>query len=242
MGTSGIDWQSAARTHIGNVRKLNEDALLDRPRLRLWAVADGMGGHEAGDVASRRIVEALDGLGPNDAPQSHEVAMCAALSRVNDDLRSMAQEKGPNTIIGSTIALLLGHEDRAVCLWAGDSRVYLQRDGELRQLTRDHSQVEDLVQRGAITRAEAESHPSANVITRAVGASDSIAIDRCEEPARSGDIYLLCSDGLNKTVPEREIRQILVSGSCLDAVRALLHLALVRGATDNLTAIVVHAS
>lgn len=241
MGAVGIDWQSAARTHVGNVRKLNEDALLDRPDLGLWVVADGMGGHQAGDVASRLIVESLEGLQPEPDANTLESTIRTALIRVNGELRAMAMAKDANSIIGSTVAVMIGGGDRSICLWAGDSRIYRLRDGALGQLTRDHSQVEDMIERGMITRAEAEEHPAANVITRAVGADDAIDIDRCEAAVQPGDIYLLCSDGLNKTVPEREISQILAQGTCLESVRALLHLALVRGARDNLSAVVVHA-
>lgn len=240
MDAIGIDWQSAARTHVGNVRKLNEDALLDRPEFGLWAVADGMGGHHAGDVASQRIVEALEQLHPGTETAALESSVCSALTQVNGELRALAAAKGDNAIIGSTVAVMLGQDNRAICLWAGDSRIYRLRNGALGQLTRDHSQVEDMIERGVISRAEADDHPAANVITRAIGADDWIEIDRAETSVEPGDIYLLCSDGLNKTVPEREIAQILAQGTCLESVRALLHLALVRGARDNLSAVVVH--
>jgi serine/threonine protein phosphatase PrpC len=240
MGAQLLTWESAARSHVGNVRKLNEDALLDRPDLGIWVVADGMGGHQAGDVASRLIVDSLDQL--NEGPaEAREEAVCTVLCSVNQRLRSMAQARGQNAIIGSTVAVLLGGESSVVSLWVGDSRVYLLRDGVLRQLTRDHSQVEELIERGVISRAEAETHPAANVITRAVGAADGVMIDRHEEPALPGDVYLLCSDGLNKAVPEAEITQVLAGGSCADSAQALLHLGLVRGAKDNLSVVVVHA-
>jgi len=241
MEAQYLTWDSAARSHVGNVRKLNEDALLDRPDLGVWVVADGMGGHQAGDVASRLIVDSLDQLNGGRPTDELEQLVCAVLSSVNQRLRSMAQARGKNAIIGSTVAVLLGGADSAISLWVGDSRIYLLRDGVLRQLTRDHSQVEELVQRGVISRAEAETHPAANVITRAVGAADGVMIDRHEEPAQAGDIFLLCSDGLNKAVPEAEIAQVLGGGSCADSAQALLHLGLVRGATDNLSAVVVHA-
>ena len=208
MVALGIDWQSASRTHVGNVRKLNEDALLDRADVGLWAVADGMGGHHAGEIASQRIVTSLNGLDHLGNAATLEDSVYSALAQVNGELRAMAIAKGTDTVIGSTVAVMIARENRAVFLWAGDSRIYRLRDGKLGQLTRDHSQVEDMVAQGMISRAEAEDHPAANVITRAVGADDQIEIDRSEATVHSGDVYLLCSDGLNKTVPEREISHI----------------------------------
>ena len=239
--TGSIVWHSAARSHVGNVRKLNEDAYLERPDMGIWAVADGMGGHQSGDVASRLIVDSLDQIHVAPDDDAMERAACTVLSSVNQRLRAMARARGNDTIIGSTVALLLGSERASVCLWVGDSRVYLLRDGRLRRLTRDHSQVEELIERGVISREEAETHPAANVITRAVGAADGVMIDRREEPVMPGDIFLLCSDGLTKAVPEAEIAQVLAGGNCADSVQALLHLGLVRGAKDNLSAVVVHA-
>ncbi len=135
--------------------------------------------------------------------------------------------------------MLIAFEQEAVCVWAGDSRIYRLRDGEIRQLTRDHSQVEELIAMGVLARERAAGHRMANVITRAVGADDELMLDVEPHGLEEGDVYLLCSDGLNKTVSDEEIGEVLASGGCDETVRALVHLSLVRGARDNVTAVVV---
>ncbi len=230
-------WTSASRTHVGMVRKINEDACLDIPERGLWAVADGMGGHEAGDLASRMIVEAL-GLLPLD-----DVLTVATventLRQVNDQLRQEAAKRYGRGTIGSTVVVLLVNADRATIMWVGDSRVYRFRDDQLEKMTRDHSHVQDLVDQGLLSAAEAERHPMANVITRAVGAAEDLEIDQLEFPLRSGDMFLLCSDGLTKTISDAEIAQLLSHGDSLDVVKTLIHTALVRNANDNVTTVVV---
>ena len=126
-------------------------------------------------------------------------------------------------------------------LWAGDSRAYRARNGSLTQLTRDHSQVEELVERGVILREEAESHPAANVITRAVGATDQLYIDVDIDKAEPGDTFLLCSDGLYKHLNEEEIAELLRNDNLSEACQSLIDLTLERGATDNVTLVVIKA-
>ena len=152
----------------------------------------------------------------------------------------MAAEAPERGIIGTTVAIFVGYEDQAICLWVGDSRIYLCRGRQLRQLTRDHSQVEELVKLGLLDRDEAESHPASNVITRAIGASDELKIDMVSGEIHEQDTYLLCSDGLNKVVPETEIGEILQSRGCDEAAGTLIDRALNYGARDNVTAVVVH--
>ncbi len=234
-----LRWRSAAATHVGTVRTVNEDAYLDRPEIGLWLVADGMGGHHAGDVASRMIVESFDDMPtPHDRDQFLE-AILDRLQSVNGELQRFAAENGAS-VVGSTVALLFGFGGQASCLWAGDSRVYLVREGRLQQLTRDHSKVEELVSLGLVDREDADAHPVGNVITRAVGAAESLAIDVVSHELQAGDCYMLCSDGLNKTVSDAEIVDILQQNSCAEAPKALLYRALDHGARDNVTAIVVH--
>jgi len=234
-----LRWQSAAATHVGTVRTVNEDAYLDRPEIGLWLVADGMGGHHAGDVASSMIVKSFDDIGiPANGDEFLE-AILDRLQTVNTDLQNYARDNGAS-VVGSTVALMFGFGSRASCLWAGDSRIYLLREGKLRQLTRDHSKVEELISLGLVDREEAHTHPVGNVITRAVGAAESLALDIVSHEMRAGDRYMLCSDGLNKTVPDREIADILTQQSCGEAPRALLYRALDNDARDNVTAVVIH--
>jgi protein phosphatase len=144
-------------------------------------------------------------------------------------------------IMGSTVVVLLAFDRHCVSMWAGDSRAYIYRDGELRQLTRDHSQVEDLVSQGLLTRQQAAHHPASNIITRAVGVSQHLDIDTEMFEVKEGDIFLLCTDGLYNEVNADEITQSLASGSSQQACELLLERALARGARDNVTVVVVRA-
>lgn len=234
-----LTWHSAAATHVGNVRKVNEDAYLDRPEIGLWLVADGMGGHHAGDVASGMIVQSFDDIPSPGSRDEFLEAILDRLQTVNGALQRYAADNGAS-VCGSTVALLFGFGSRASCLWAGDSRIYLLRDGRLRQLTRDHSKVEELINLGLVDREDANTHPVGNVITRAVGAAESLALDIVSHEMRAGDRYMLCSDGLNKTVSDDEIADILQQRDCGEAPKALLYRALDNNARDNVTAVVVH--
>lgn len=233
-------WTSASRSDVGLVRALNEDACLDAPERGMWAVADGMGGHAAGDVASRMIVDALAAL-PIQTSLARFVADARhALDAVNRRLREEAAKRRVGTI-GSTIAICLASENRCALLWAGDSRIYLYRDASLSRLTRDHSQVEELRSRGYLTEDEARHHPAQHLITRAVGAASLLELDETYLEVRDRDTLLLCTDGLTNEVPDAEIADTLARGSCEAAVLALVDRALQRGGRDNISAIVVRA-
>ncbi len=236
---SPFRWQSESSTHIGTVRKVNEDSYLDLARLGLWVVADGMGGHAAGDVASRMIVDSFRDLAPPQNRQGFLDELLSRLQSVNGALRNYAAERPGDAVVGSTVALMVGYRKYCTCLWAGDSRIYLLRDRQLRQVTRDHSQVEELVNLGLMDRADAESHPASNIVTRAVGATDSLAVDMVSHEFHGDDIYLICSDGLNKAVSDDEITEILQNGGGRGMAESLIDRALDHGATDNVTAVVV---
>lgn len=234
-------WSSAGRSHVGMVRAINEDACLAMPELGLWAVADGMGGHEAGDVASQMIVEALQQTPlPLTWPDFLD-SVREALYDVNRRLREESAQRYQHRTIGSTVVVLLAYESQCACLWVGDSRIYRLRNGHLEQLTRDHSHVQELVDQGLIAPEEAHRHPLANVITRAVGSADDLQIDEVIHPLQAGDLFLLCSDGLNKTVTDEEIVRLLQHSNhnTQEAVKAFIHLALMRDASDNVTTVVV---
>ncbi|WP_020655316.1 PP2C family protein-serine/threonine phosphatase [Massilia niastensis] len=232
---SELRWTSAARTDIGLVRSRNEDSYLAQPEGGLWAVADGMGGHAFGDLASRAVVDALAGL-PESASLAQFVdAARERLARVNGALRDEARARQV-PVMGSTVVALLACGLDAACLWAGDSRIYLYRHGRLQQLTRDHNQIEELKAQGA-DMAAAVANP--NMITRAIGAADTIDFDVVTLPARAGDIFLLCSDGLSNPVDEGAIAASLAGGDCGQAADDLIAQALANGGRDNITAIVV---
>jgi protein phosphatase len=230
-----LRWTSAARTDVGLVRSRNEDAYLAQPQRGLWAVADGMGGHAFGDLASGAVVDALASL-----PAPESLADFVALARerltgVNEALRLEAHTRQV-PVIGSTVAALLVHGMEAACLWAGDSRVYLCRQGRLQPLTRDHSTLEALKDQGADLAAAAASP---NMITRAIGAADTIVFDVAPLTVRDGDIFLLCSDGLSTPVEEGAIAASLAPGDSARAADELIALALANGGRDNITVVVV---
>lgn len=232
-------WRSVARSDVGSVRKHNEDSFLDRPDIGLWVVADGMGGMTAGDVASRAIVAALDGIAEAVDAASLMREVRARIATVNTDLRDMAARRGPTTTIGSTIAGLMLHGGHFACFWAGDSRVYRHRGGELDRLTRDHSLVQDMVDAGLLRPEDAESHPHASVIQRAVGVDDEVALDCVQARMEPGDVFLLCSDGLTRMVGDEELEEHLGREPIERACESLLALVLRRGAKDNVTIVLV---
>lgn len=232
-----LSWTSHAVSHVGTVRKVNEDACLNRPARGFWAVADGMGGHAAGDVASRQIVEALDKLPGDGALSALAAAMEDGLRAVNEDLVRLAEESEKHTI-GSTVAALVIRGRHALCVWAGDSRIYRMRKGRLEQLTQDHAMVEDMVEAGLISRDEAENHPQANRITRAVGAMDELFVDMDIHELQPSDRFLLCSDGLYKDVSEAELAKILKRKG--DTAKAAVDLALEHNARDNVTVVTIN--
>jgi len=220
------------------VRRLNEDSVLERPELGLWAVADGMGGHAAGDFASAAVVRALGAIC---APASLGALVAEARQRlqgVNRTLSEEARQRGQE-VIGSTVVALMLFGAHAVALWAGDSRAYRYRQGELKQLTRDHSQVQELVSLGLLTPEQAEGHPAANIITRAVGVAGYLELDSEKFEIAAGDTFLLCSDGLYRELAEGDIKACLALHDCQQACDALLEQTLVRGARDNVSVVVV---
>jgi len=234
-----MGYRSAVRTHIGTVRQRNEDAVLDRAEIGLWAVADGAGGHERGDYASACIVEALAAIDAAYSGDRLVQEVRASLSRVNNELRAKATVLGPNALICTTVVTLLIDAGQARVLWAGDSRLYLMRAGRLRQLTRDQSYVQDLVDRGEITREEAAGHPLSNIVTNLVGGSDELIFEERHERLETGDILLLCSDGLSGSVTDAEIAEVLGAYRVSKAADRLIECALAQGARDNVSVVVI---
>lgn len=233
-------WTSAARTDVGLVRSRNEDAYLEQPARGLWAVADGMGGHAYGDVASRMVVDALSQV-PVPAGMTQFIADTRDRLRiVNHQLRADAGTRRV-PMMGSTLAALLAYGGEAACLWAGDSRIYLYRNARLQQLTRDHSQAEEFKSRHPGPAGDAPPVPVANLITRAVGAAETLDLDQATLDVRDGDLFLLCSDGLSNPVDEYEMAGALLAGDCDHAAEALVALALANGGRDNIAVVVVRA-
>jgi protein phosphatase len=235
-----LRWTSAARTDVGLVRSNNEDMVLDRPERRMWAVADGMGGHAYGEVASRMTVDALDALPPEASLQQAAAAARVCLLGVNSALVAEAAARQV-PVIGTTLVLLLASGRTGTCIWAGDSRIYLCRGGSLHQLTRDHNQFEELQARNHLSPADASAYPGASMITRALGATATLELDEVQVQVSDGDIFLLCSDGLSNAVGPEAMFGALTGGDCAQAADTLIELALEAGGRDNISVVVVRA-
>lgn len=234
-------WTSCGRSEVGNVRKLNEDAFVDLSARGLWAVADGMGGHAAGDIASRMVTDRLRDVGSHDTFSGFVNEVEDRVLEANSRLYAMAMEGDTERIIGCTLAGLLANGRHVLSVWAGDSRVYRMRGGKLEQLTRDHSEVEEMLERGEVTEGSPEALAAQNIVTRAVGGSQQLFLDYAVDELRGGDRYLICSDGLYKELSAADLSERLANSkaSCVEVCHALLDTALSRECADNVTAIVI---
>lgn len=237
-----MTFECVSRTDVGLKRKINEDAVLVRTDRGLWAVADGMGGHEAGEVASAKVTEAL--LHLPIVYHLDEIVECSidALKQVNRELITLARSDHTPRTIGSTVVGLAIRGGEYRCFWAGDSRAYRIHGGKIQQISRDHSLVQDLVEAGMLDAAEAEGHPDSNVITRAVGVSENLRIDTVGGEAEPGDIFLLGSDGLTRLVEPDELLDQLTTYPPDIAADGLLQMVLDRGAPDNVSFVVVRVT
>lgn len=238
--TAEARFASVARTHNGAVRELNEDRFVDLPQVGLWAVADGMGGHQAGDVAAQMAADALVRVAadsaapsPGDVIEAVESVNCALLARGGS-------ANGGGTS-GSTLVSLLIDDSGYTCIWVGDSRAYLFRDGRLTRISRDHSLVQEMVEAGVLTPEQARVHPRAHVITRAIGVADPIRLEAIAGSIEAGDIFLLCSDGLTGTLEDSEIEALLSAEELIPAADAMLAASLGKHARDNVTFVLVEA-
>ena len=234
-----VVWRSVDQTDVGLVRDLNEDSILSEPHKNLWAVADGMGGYEAGNVASEMVVTSLSQI--EDAAGLNEW-----VNKVDDNLHDVNQRileyadiMLDGRTLGSTVVSLSIKGRVGICLWAGDSRLYRLRNKQLIQLSRDHSQIQEQIQQGYMTAEQAENHPDSNVITRAVGAHRKLYVDINVFSAQLGDVFLLCSDGLYNMVGKEFLLEVLAALPIEEAIGTLLQQALDAGGTDNISIILV---
>ncbi len=233
-------FRSAAATHAGARRADNQDAFLNRPDLGVWAVADGAGGHSAGAIAARTVVAALDGIPPGLTAAELLAQLRLRLDGVHAGLLREAAVLGDAAIMASTVVALAARGGHFACLWAGNSRAYLLREGVLAQLTRDHSVVQEMVDAGQLDAEQAECHPQANLITHAVGdGSESLGLEKVIGALDPGDRFLLCSDGISKTLDVATLAALLTGPA--PACEGVLQAALALGAHDNITAVVIDA-
>lgn len=247
MSDGGIDrdvarwgrFRSWAATHAGTADRLNEDAYVNRPDLGLWAVADGAGGHEAGEVASAEVARLLQTIDLGLSASEMLIAVRSRLETAHARLHAQAAQLGGGAMVATTVVVVLARDDHFACLWAGDSRAYLLRGQALTRITRDHTLVQALLDSEAITEAEAINHPQGNVITRAVGdGTDALELDKRTGQLMAGDRLLLCSDGLSKSLPEERLAELL-AGDQETGVERLIAAALAVQAIDNITAVMI---
>lgn len=245
--------KACGMTHVGRQRQHNEDSYLVEDAAMLFLVADGMGGHAAGEIASRIAVDSVsefilhtkedDGTWPHAYDENYKrstnrlmAAVRMANTRVLEAMRKDARLRG----MGTTIVACMADDNMMSVAHVGDSRAYLIRDKQLSRITNDHSWVFEQVQAGMLTEAEAEKHPLRNVITRALGGALQVVPDASEIECQPGDVYLLCSDGLTGMVPEEEIQRIVTANDDLEAAcQQLIEAANERGGLDNVTAVLV---
>lgn len=229
---------SAFRTDVGKVRANNQDAPIVSEKLRLYGVADGMGGHKGGEVASTSarddLLRELEGKTPSVA------ALSGAIEEVNRQIYHQQEHDDALTGMGTTLSVLWMSDNFVYIGHVGDSRVYLLRNGEFKQMTLDHSLVEQLVREGVLTEEEAQNHPMRNIITRAIGTDESVEVDVVVEERRKGDLWLACSDGLHGLVDDRQMRDALRQYAPEKAADVLLKAALDAGGRDNVTLVIVH--
>ena len=236
---AALRFDYGALSHPGRVRTNNEDAFCARHADGLYVVADGMGGHENGEWASAAIAEEIQRV---ELPQDFDAAWTVlgeALHTANATIWNEAQERGLQ--MGSTVVMLFVRAGRFAVLWVGDSRAYLSRGGMLVQLSHDHTQVQEMLDRGLLTAEEAEGHPMNHVLARAMGVREVVEVDVISDEIEPGDVFLLCSDGLTARVEDEEIGAILTAHDTDDQVKKLVDLTLERGAPDNVTVITVAA-
>lgn len=230
-----------SRSHVGCRRKVNEDAVLCRPDLGLWAVADGMGGHDHGALASALVIEMLAGGEPTSDVEIRTDAAKQAIVEANRRLVAMGRETAIPRTIGTTVVAIAADAGSFACLWAGDSRAYHCRGAMLVQLTHDHSVVQALVDAGELDAAEAADHPDSNLVTRAVGAAPELMVETTTGEIRPGDTLLLASDGLTRLLTHNELLAGLRAADLSAAADEFIDICLARGAPDNVSLVMLRA-
>lgn len=238
-GNGYFVFDTGKATDEGCIREINEDSLLSRPDFGLWVVADGMGGHAAGDFASQTIVRELNSIGVAASPDDLHARFMERLTHANTLIRDHARTLQAGTI-GATLAAVLVHESRFACLWSGDSRIYLLRAGALVQQSKDHTELRALLDAGRITQEQAADWPRKNVITHAIGVSEDPVCERVSGDLQAGDRFLICSDGLTEHLTDADIASVLATHEDPQAAcDQLVGDTIARGAKDNVTVIVV---
>lgn len=233
------------KTDPGMVRDNNEDSIITRPDLGLAVLADGMGGHQAGEVASAMAIDLVNQFFENAAQRSGKLNYSEIVSDsimlANSAIFELSKNKPDCAGMGSTVVVTFFDGDKVYVGHVGDSRLYRFRDGDLQQVTEDHSLVQELVSRGLLSKEEAIESTNKNLVTRALGIDESVEIDVAEEDWKPGDIYLLCSDGLNDVLRDEEISNIVASSkdNLEQALDTLIKTVNEKGGPDNVSIILI---
>lgn len=230
---------TSSLTHTGTVRARNEDAVLAMPSSGLWAVADGMGGHDAGDYASECIMRHLEQLAQTTYGSDLVHQVSHALNAANLEIYNYSQANGERRVVGSTIVVLVMEGDKYHCFWCGDSRCYLKRDQQLLMITQDHTEAQEMVDNGLLSPDLVDTVPESNVLTNAVGIGPELSIDYIHDHIYEQDAFYLCSDGVNKVFSDDEIMVALDDSDIERANQSLLANALEQGSPDNFSSIIV---
>jgi serine/threonine protein phosphatase PrpC len=239
MKPQALQFETGSATHAGKVRNVNEDSFLVGANHGVWLVADGMGGHKNGKLASSVVVDAAKTLGRAASAPDLLARFNDRIYRANAELFRLSGGK-EDAVIGSTIAALLVFGGHFACVWSGDSRIYLVRGRTIAQLSRDHTEVQELIDKGVIEPSEARTWPRRNVITKAIGVFDEPDLEAIQGDLELGDTFILCSDGLTGHVDDQEILQHVLKAPAQSACESLIQLTLERGAKDNVTVIVIN--
>ena len=237
MLISPLRFVDAAISHVGCVRSHNEDNFVARPESGLWCVADGMGGHVNGRRAADLIVEKISAVRLPGSFDADVLETAQAIHEANSAIWRESQDGGYS--MGSTAAALVIRDRRFAVLWAGDSRAYLLRHGQLHRLTTDHTQVQELLDRGLLTPEEAKGHPMSHMLSRAVGVRPDLELDAVSDEVEEGDIFILCSDGLYGVLKDDQIIAPFSTERPQRACDQLVDVCLKEGAPDNVTIIAV---
>ncbi len=236
-------WNGHGQTDIGTVRSENQDSFACINTCGIWCVADGMGGHKEGSIASHLVTQSLESLEALQFSNFSELLKHAqlVLDEANTALCDMSKSFYVDDVIGTTVVALLIHQEQAAVLWAGDSRLYRMRGNNFELITRDHTQYEALINQGVISAGTPEgSHPASHVLTRALGVSPHTSLELKYLDLEAGDTFLMCSDGLSNMIEQLELGKTLYySEDKQRAVANLLNMALARHANDNITALIV---
>lgn len=230
-------FETGAASDKGCVRDINEDNWYADESCGVWLVADGMGGHTNGKLASFKIVESARSVGHAVSAPDLLARFTDRMFRANDELLAFSASRN-NMVLGSTMVSILIFGSHFACVWAGDSRAYLIRNNEMHQVSRDHTEVQDLLDRGVIDAEQARTWPRRNVITRAVGVFSDLELDTIHGQVADGDRFILCSDGLTGHVNDHEIHEIVARYGSQEACNRLVELTIERGAKDNVTAVI----